>query len=34
MATAISRLQAVNNQLQASYNVLSMVKSLNLANYL
>jgi flagellin-like hook-associated protein FlgL len=34
MAAAISRLQAVNNQLQASYKVLSMAKSLNLATYL
>jgi flagellar hook-associated protein 3 FlgL len=34
MAATISRLQAVNTQLQASYNVLSMAKNMNLASYL
>ena len=34
MASAISQLQAVTNQLEASYKVLSMASSLNLASYL
>ena len=34
MATAISKLQAVGSQLQASYNVLSIARGLNLASYL
>ena len=34
MADAISRLQAVKSQLEASYNVLSMARSLNLSSYL
>jgi hypothetical protein len=34
MATAISQLQAVNSQLQTSYQVLSLARSLNLASYL
>jgi flagellin-like hook-associated protein FlgL len=34
MASAISNLQAVTNQLQASYKILSMASSLNLASYL
>ena len=34
MASAISRLQAVTSQLEASYNVLSMARQLNLASYL
>jgi flagellar hook-associated protein 3 FlgL len=34
MATAISQLQAVTSQLQASYKILSMASSLNLANYM
>jgi flagellar hook-associated protein 3 FlgL len=34
MASAISQLQAVTNQLQASYKILGMASSLNLASYL
>jgi flagellar hook-associated protein 3 FlgL len=34
MATAISHLQTVNSQLQASYKVLGEVSSLNLASFL
>lgn len=34
MASTISRLQAVTSQLEASYNVLSMARQLNLASYL
>lgn len=34
MASTISRLQAVGSQLQASYNVLSISRNLNLASYL
>lgn len=34
MASTISKLQAVGSQLQASYNVLSIARSLNLASYL
>ena len=34
MASTISRLQAVGTQMQASYNVLSIARSLNLASYL
>ncbi len=34
MASAISRLQAVNFQLQASYKILSLARSLNLASFL
>jgi flagellar hook-associated protein 3 FlgL len=34
MASAISKLQAVSNQLQASYNVISLARSMNLAQYL
>ena len=34
MATAISQLQAVSTQLQASYNVISTARNLTLANYL
>lgn len=34
MASAISKLQAVNTQLQASYKILSLVRSLNLASFL
>jgi flagellar hook-associated protein 3 FlgL len=34
MATAISQLQNVSTQLEASYNVISMAKSLTLSNYL
>jgi len=34
MASAISQLQTVNNQLSASYKVLSLAQGLNLASYL
>lgn len=34
MASAISRLQAVNTQLQASYKILSLARNLNLSSYL
>ena len=34
MASAISQLQAVSSQLQASYNVISTARNLTLANYL
>lgn len=34
MAKTISKLQAVGTQMQASYNVLSIARSLNLASYL
>lgn len=34
MASTISKLQAVGSQLQASYNVLSIARGLNLASYL
>ena len=34
MASTISKLQAVGTQMQASYNVLSIARSLNLASYL
>jgi flagellar hook-associated protein 3 FlgL len=34
MATAISQLQAVNSQLQTSYQVLALAHSLNLASYI
>jgi len=34
MASAISRLQAVNFQLEASYKILSLARSLNLASFL
>ena len=34
MASAISKLQAVNTQLQASYKILSLARSLNLASFL
>lgn len=34
MASTISKLQAVGTQLQASYNVLSIARGLNLASYL
>ena len=34
LASALSKMQAVNAQLQASYQVLSQARSLNLASYL
>ena len=34
MATAITQLQNVSNQLEASYNVISLARSLTLSNYL
>ena len=34
MATAVSKMQAVNTQLQSSYQVLADMDKLNLASYL